>query len=245
MHTIGCCDSGIGGMLIVDALHKAYPNLDIVFIADQKNVPYGDKTTEQIKGFARGIFEAFRKMNIQDVVGACNTLCVSLDDEIIEEYSDLKIYKIVEPTCKQLINHDYKKIGILATAKTIDTHAYSNELKKTNPNAEVYEIAAPKFVPIIENGCDPILLEEAVKEYTNIEVDSWILGCTHYPLIIPYLNGNYDIYDSRQAVVDLFKDRNMEGTGKITVYTSGDPIQMKQSLQQLLHLDLDVKSIEL
>lgn len=245
MHTIGCCDSGLGGMLIVDALHKAYPSLDIVFIADQKNVPYGEKTSEQIKEFARGLFKAFRKMNVQDVVGACNTLCVSLDDEIIEEFSDLNIYKIVEPTCKQLMNHDYQKIGVLATAKTIDTHAYSNELKKTNPNAEVYEIQAPKFVPIIESGCNPIQLEEAVKEYTNIEVDSWILGCTHYPLIIPFLNGNYDIYDSRQAVVDLFKDRKMEGTGKITVYTSGDPVLMKQSIKQLLHLDLDVKSIEL
>lgn len=245
MHTIGCCDSGLGGMLIVDALHKAYPNLNIVYIADQKNVPYGDKTTEQIKGFARSLFKVFDEMGIVDVVGACNTLCVSLDDEIMNEFSNLNIYTIVEPTCKQLINHDYKKIGVLATSKTVQTHAYFNELKKINPNACVYEIEAPKLVPIIEGGCDPIQLEKVVQDYTNVEVDSWILGCTHYPLILPFLNGNYDIYDSRKAVVDLFRDRTIEGEGKIIVYTSGDPVQMKESLNQLLHLDLDVQKIEL
>lgn len=245
MNILGCCDSGLGGMLIVDALHKAYPNLDIVFIADQKNVPYGDKTSDQIKGFARNIFKAFRDMGIHDVVGACNTLCVSLDDEIMNEFSDLNIYKIVEPTCKQLKDHDYKKIGVLATAKTIDTHAYLNELNKTNPEAKVYEIKASKFVPIIENGCDSSQLKEAVNEYTNIDVDAWILGCTHYPFIIPYLEGKGDIYDSRKAVVDLFKDRKMEGKGRVIVYTSKDCDQMKQSLKQLLNLDLEVKKINL
>ena len=245
MRTLGCCDSGLGGMLIVEALHKAYPNLDIVFIADQKNVPYGDKSSNQIKGYARGLFEAFRKMGITNVVGACNTLCVSLDEEIMDEFSDLNIYKIVEPTCQQLMDHEYSKIGVLATSKTIDTHAYANELKNTNPNAMVYEVEAPKLVPIIEGGCNPILLEEAVKEYTKIEADAWILGCTHYPMILPYMNSNTDIYDSRQAVVDLFKDRKMDGKGKITVYTSGDPTKMKHSLNSLLNLDLDVQKIEL
>ena len=129
MKTIGCCDSGLGGTLCVNTLHNAYPNLDIVYIADQKNVPYGDKSVDELIELARNMFQYFRQQNIKDVVVACNTLCANVVKRIRSEFPDLTIYSIIEPTCAQLDGTDYKKIGVLATKKTVESHAYLKELK--------------------------------------------------------------------------------------------------------------------
>lgn len=245
MNTLGCCDSGLGGMLIVDALHKAYPKLNIVFIADQKNVPYGDKSDEKVQTCARDLFSTFQKMNIHDVVVACNTLCTFVDQDMRESYSDLNIHSIIEPTCFQLKGHDYKKIGVIATSKTIEKHAYLNPLVQLYPNADIFEIKASKLVPIIENGCDEELLKEAVCTYCQLDVDAWILGCTHYPIIRPYLDQKVDVYDSIQAVIDLFKNEDIQGEGIVKVYTSGDPEQMKKSIHSILKTEYDVEYLQI
>lgn len=243
--TIGCCDSGLGGMLVVDALHQSIPNLNIVYIADQSHVPYGDKTVDQLFKYTRAILDQFKLMGISNIVIACNTLCANVLDDIRNEYPELNLYGIIEPTCLQLKDKGYKKIGVLATNKTIEKHAYLNEIKKVSPESEVLEVKAPKFVPIIENGFDTNLLQQAIAEYCQESVDAWILGCTHYPLIRPYLKDKGDLYDSNQAVISLFKNEEVCGEGKVFVYTSGDPQKMKANIKYLLNTEYDVQSIEL
>ena len=240
MKIIGCCDSGLGGMLVVDALHKAYPNLDIMYVADQKNVPYGDKSVNELIELAKNMFQYFRQQGIKDVVVACNTLCANAVEKLRNDFPDLNIYSIIGPTCAQLEGQDYKKIGVLATKKTVESHAYLKKINKYCPQAEVFEVAAPKLVPIIESGCNYHELKKAVQEYCIKDIDAWVLGCTHFPYIRPILEIDYDLYDSNDAVINLFKDIEMTGSGNVSVYTTGNYIEMKKSIRTLLCKDYNV-----
>lgn len=243
--TVGCCDSGLGGFLVADALHKAYPKLDIVYIADQSNVPYGDKSVEQLRKYAKSLLDVFKEKEIKDVVVACNTLCANVIEDLREEYAELNICSIIEPTVAQLKNN-YSKIGVLATQGTVNTHAYKKIIHRYFNDVEVVEIAAPKLVPVIENGCDPNELRRCVEEYMGVEVDAFILGCTHFPMIRPFLKDQeIDIYDSNQAVVDYFKNETFDGTGKMEVYTSKDADKMHEMILKLFHQDILVNTIQL
>ncbi len=242
--TLGCCDSGLGGLLVVDALHTAYPDLDIVFIADQSHVPYGDKSAEELNQYAHDFMQTFQKMGIHDVVIACNTLCAYTIDKIREDFQDSHIYSIIEPTVAQLQHTNYQKIRVIATSMTINKHVYASLLKKYCPSSTVEEIVASELVPIIENGCDEEKLKKAVEKLNPNPVDAWVLGCTHFPLIRPFLH-EVDVYDSNQAIVSLFRQESFCGTGQVTIYTTKDKDQLKENIQKLLHKDYEVKSIRL
>ena len=100
-------------------------------------------------------------------------------------------------------------------------------------------------MPIIENGCDSDILRKAVESYVSDKADAWVLGCTHFPLIRPFLDGKGELFDSNQAVVDLFRDEQITGEGKMEIYTTKDPARMKESIRTLLGCDYDVKAITL
>lgn len=243
--TLGCCDSGIGGLISIHELHKTYPNLDIVFIADQLNSPYGDKSIDELNDIAVQLFKTFEEMGVKDILVACNTLCCNGAEYAKTMYPDLNVTTIIEPTYNQLKKYDFSKINILATERTIDTHVYKNALSKLFPNASIKEIKASKIVPIIENGFNEELLKEAVKEYCKDDADAWILGCTHYPLIRPYMETKGMIFDSIQPMIELLKDVEIEGEGKVSVYTTKDPEELKKTLNNLLNCDYDIQYIKL
>lgn len=243
MKTIGCCDSGLGGLLTSKALHEAYPDLDVVFIADQSNVPYGDKTVQELEIYARQFMNTFQEMGIFDVVVACNTLCANALETIREDYPQMNIINIIEPTARQLLGKNYEKIQVLATRRTIETHLYKKLLSEYAPKSEVVEIMAPLLVPLIEKGADEETMKQAIQATAPHKSDAWVLGCTHYPLIAHYLEG--DVYDSNQAVLDLFKDESFDGSGKFDIYTTKDPQVMKKKIKDLFNLSLDVKEIKL
>lgn len=245
--TIGCCDSGLGGMLVANALKKQYSNADIVYIADQSNVPYGDKTIEQLDSYARALLNKFREMNISNVVIACNTLCANVVDHLRKDYEDLHIYSIIEPTCLQLMNSGASKVVVLATSKTVETHVYKRYLHQILPNAEILEIKAPKLVPIIENGCNEDELRKVVEEYLVKDADAYVLGCTHFPLIRKFIleKQQVEIYDSNEAIVNLFRNEQFVGNGHFKIYTSGNAQSMEQNILNLFDEKMKVEKIEL
>ena len=242
---IGCCDSGLGGMITVDALHKTYPNLDIVFIADQKNAPYGEKSIEQLTNCAMSIFDKFEEMNINEVIVACNTLCCNGTIQAKGNFPQLNVKTIIQPTYQQLEGYDFKTINVLATQKTVETHVYQNGIKTYYPNALIREIPAPKIVPVIENGYDLNKLNEVVQKYSQVDADAWILGCTHYPLIRPFLKTNGRVFDSIQPILNFYKDEEITGNGEVKVYTTGDPDLMRNTIKKILGKDYHVEYIEL
>lgn len=180
---IGIFDSGIGGLTVLKEYIKLFPNEDFIYYADTANLPYGDKSKEQIIEYAKNIVEFFISRNVKAIVIACGTAS-SLAYSYLKENYDIPIFNIIEPIAK---NIKEKNIGILATQGSISSNVWKKEILKYNSDSNIVSIACPKLVPLAEKGlANSIEAKIAIENYLKIfkikKIDSLILGCTHYPL---------------------------------------------------------------
>ena len=191
---IGVFDSGIGGLTVLKRLIDKYPNNEYIYYGDTMNIPYGDKTIDELKVLSSNIIDFLIKKEVDLIVIACGTISSNLSTYLKEKY-DIKIIDIISPVINYLNNSNYEKIGVIATQATINSKVFSN-----NINKEVIEKACPKFVPLIEsnnlnelNNCFNIYLDDLKR------CDLIVLGCTHYPIIkaeiSKYLNNNTRLLD--------------------------------------------------
>lgn len=186
---IGVFDSGLGGLVITKAFVEQLPEYDYVYYGDTKNLPYGEKTSEQVLAYTIEAIKFLIKQNCGLIIIACNTATSIalryLQQKFIPSYApDVKVLGVVIPTVEEALEDNAKRIGILATQATVNSHIYQQELLKLNPNLDVFEIASPELVPAIENNDFATaykFAEQYAKRFDNI--NSLILGCTHYPLI--------------------------------------------------------------
>ena len=188
---IGVFDSGVGGLSVFSQLVKLLPDENYIYFGDTINLPYGSKTQDELVEITRRIFDFLKSKNVKAVVMACNTTS-ALTYEILKPYYDFKIYPIVQTVAKEIALQGHNKIGVFATQGTINSHAYKKEISKYS-NAQVYEIACPEWVNIVENE-----LQEDEKSIQNIKLklnemiennpDKIILGCTHYPYLLGVLS---------------------------------------------------------
>ncbi len=180
---VGLFDSGIGGLTVLKVLKEKYPNNDYIYFGDTKNVPYGDKTKEELLVLARSNINFLISKNVDMIIVACGTVSSNCLDILINEY-DIPIISIVKPTIDYLNNSTYNNIGIIATHATINSHIFKN-----NINKQVYEIETSKLVPIIESN-DYSNVEKVLHSYLDEykdKIDVLVLGCTHYPLLMDYI----------------------------------------------------------
>lgn len=188
---IGFFDSGVGGLTVLDKVKKVLPNEDFIYFGDTKNMPYGEKTKQQLLNFADNIFKFFESKNVKAVVMACNTTSAITYATLKDNYN-FKIYPIIQSVTKVLAEMNLNKIGIFATPATINSHCYKNEICKYNKNIEVYEIACPEWVKIVEgHNEDSLESDKFVKEKLDLMIknnpEKIVLGCTHYPYLINIL----------------------------------------------------------
>ena len=247
---IGMCDSGIGGLLVANALFQANPHLDIVYIGDQKNAPYGEKTREQLLSYAIALMNQFVEFNISTVIIACGTLCANVLKEIQDLYPNMNIMGILEPTCTQLKGKKVTSTLVLATQATVQRHAYQTCLNKMDSAMKVIEVACPKLVPLIEGGGEDELLQATAIEYVYPyvgKVDAVIMGCTHFPLVEKSVGEllNVPTFNSNVGIVTAYKSVDDQHCGKIDVYTSKDAKTMKEQIKRLIHKDWEVQEINL
>lgn len=247
---LGICDSGIGGILVMNALMECYPKQDMVFIGDQENAPYGDKDKTQLLEYARKMMDAFLSKEIKNVVIACNTLCANVLEEITAEYQQMNIIGILEPTCQQLKGKKHHKVLVMATKATVNKHAFRSVLMNFNENIEVIELACPKLVPLIENGENLELVYETAKNYVLPyvgKVDAVIMGCTHFPLVQETVENvlHTQAYNAHQIICDKIAELSNEDSGEIEVYTTKNPEEMQKKIKQLIKKDLKVRAIQL
>ena len=185
---IGFFDSGVGGLSVYARFKKALPNENTIYFGDLKNMPYGNKTKEELIGFARNILDFMKSKGVKAVVIACNTSSAIAYDIIKDEY-DFKIYPIIQSCAKVISSMSVKNIAVFATQATINSHAYKTELQKYNPKISVTEIACPKWTNFVENNmlsskeCTDDI-EAKIKQALTSNTDKIILGCTHYPYLI-------------------------------------------------------------
>lgn len=185
---IGVFDSGVGGLTVVKEMMRALPQESIVYYGDTARVPYGNKSKETVIAYSRQIAKFLESQEVKAIVVACNTIS-ALALEIIKAEFDVPFIGVVKPGAKMAAQATKnKRIGVIATEGTISSGIYEQFLKATSPEVEVFGKACPLFVHLAEEGWlkDPItkqVAERYLAELKEKQVDTLVLGCTHYPLL--------------------------------------------------------------
>jgi glutamate racemase len=189
---IGIFDSGLGGLVIAKAIFKKLPDYDYIYLGDTKRLPYGNKTSVQVYKYTSRAVKYLFDQNCQLVILACNTSSALALRKIQREflpkiYPDRRVLGVVIPTLEEADKyHKRKIIGVIGTAATIGSHIYKKELTKIDSKAKIYEQAAPKLVPMIEQNSlqkAKNTLKLYLKPLLKRNIEALILGCTHYPIL--------------------------------------------------------------
>ena len=195
---IGVFDSGVGGLTACKTIQKVLSNEDVIYFGDTLNAPYGTRSNEEITALSIEDVKFLLSKNVKAILIACGTITSVCIDEL-RKITDVPIIGVVNASSIIALNASKsKRICALATPATTKKHAYSNYMKKINPNIETFDLGCPKFVPLIEASKITINDQEmvqAVNEYMSevqaFNPDTIILGCTHFPLIEPLLKKLY------------------------------------------------------
>lgn len=185
---IGVFDSGVGGLTVAREIMRQSPQERIVYFGDTARVPYGGKSTDTLIRYTRQIVRFLKTRGVKAIVVACNTAsAVAL--EAVREELDIPIIGVVRPGARVAAKATKNgKIGIIGTETTVNSGLYTKLIQEILPDAEVVGKACPLFVPLVEEGWtkDPVTEEVARRYLADLqksEIDSLILGCTHYPLL--------------------------------------------------------------
>ena len=240
---IGIFDSGVGGLSIFSEVIKVLPNENYLYYGDTAHLPYGSKSKEQLIEISKDIFDFFKSRKVKAVIMACNTTSAVAYEALKNNY-DFKIYPVVQSVSEQIANEGYKRIGVLATNATVNSHSYKNEIQKHNGNIEVFEVACPEWVSIVENSTMYELSSIGnIKLYFNKVMenhpDKIILGCTHYPYLKEILTRftaedmfiNPAKYLAQYIADDLVKDEmlNEKMDYEPKFYVSSNPAHFKKA----------------
>lgn len=185
---IGVFDSGVGGLTVVREIMRQIPNEKIIYFGDTARVPYGSKSQETVTRFSQQIVRFLKTFQVKTIVVACNTASAYAMDTL-ERGCDIPIIGVVKPGARMAAEVTKNgRIGVIATEATIASRIYTQYIEELNQNVTIYGKACPLFVPLVEEGLleDPVTDEIArryLTELIDIDIDTLILGCTHYPLI--------------------------------------------------------------
>ena len=185
---IGVFDSGIGGLTVVRELIHQLPNESIIYFGDTARVPYGPKSPDTVLRYSREIVSYLKGEGVKALVVACNTATAHALPALREEF-DFPIIGVIGPGARAAAAATQKKkVGVIGTAGTIRSGAYEKAIRKLLPDVEVVTQACALFVPLIEEGwVDTEPTRAIARNYlapmVSAEVDTLVLGCTHYPLM--------------------------------------------------------------
>lgn len=241
---VGVFDSGIGGLTILKSLLENHPNNEYIYFGDTLNIPYGEKTNDQLKELSDKIIRFLISKKVDMIVIACGTISSSIYDEIKNKY-DVPIYDIINPITNQLKKLKIKKALLIATDKTIESKKFEEKLKSAN--MELYTQACPKFVPIIEHKSKDLLeieLGEYLYQYKNLDIEVVIPGCTHYPIISGEIGDylNVDILD-----IGLIVAKSLDikySISDLKVYFSAVDDDLKEVVKDIIG-DCEIEEIKL
>ncbi len=220
---IGVFDSGIGGLTVVSALRRLLPNERIFYLGDTARVPYGGKSAATVERYSLEIAAMLLEEDCKTIVVACNTAsAVALAK--LEQTLPVKVTGVIVPGARAAVAVTRNgHIGVIGTRATIKSGAYERALRSLNPGVQITALPCPLLVPLIEEGwLENEITDRVIKRYLDPlirkEVDTLVLGCTHYPLlrdaILRVLGDSVRLVDSAQncavAVKDLLAQNELE-----------------------------------
>lgn len=231
---IGVFDSGLGGINVLSCLIKKYPNNDYIYFGDTKNLPYGDKTMDELYRLAREAISFLLTKNVDIIIIACGTISSNCYHTLKNEYN-IPIYDIVSPTIEYLKNCSLDKIGVIGTKRTIESNIFNI------PNKSIKMLATPSFVPIIENNLIEEKKEDIIDELSCFkDSDILVLGCTHYPSLKKIIDEmNINTLDMGEVLINKLK---IDNTGNKTceLYFSLVSANLIQNINKILHNDYQI-----
>lgn len=202
---IGIFDSGVGGLTVAKEIKRILPHENLIYFGDTKHLPYGEKSREAIVGYSTKITKFLMDKNCKAIVVACNTATANALTEVLDLVSEkIPVVDVIHPIAEKVAYEIHNNVGVIATKATVNTGLYKKSIRKHNKFIKVDELATPLLVPAIEEGFRNHPITNAIiynylsnSKLKNIE--TLILGCTHYPLLIDEIK---QYYGNRVRVID-------------------------------------------
>ena len=255
---VGVFDSGVGGLTVAREIMRQLPNENLVYFGDTARVPYGSKSRDNIIRYSRQIIHFLKTKGVKAIVIACNTAS-ALALDVVREESDIPIIGVVEPGARAALQiTQSKKFGVIGTEATVQSARYGKISKGLDPTVSVIGKACPLFVPLVEEGFAKHKVTEEIIDYylasmKESDIDSLILGCTHYPLlrsrIRAYLGDKIQLvnpaYETAMDLKYILKESGMENAGKegehatYSFYVSDAADKFKQFANSILPYDIE------
>lgn len=212
---IGVFDSGIGGLTVAHALLHQLPNEQLIYFGDTAHMPYGDKSTAAIQAYSIKIAHMLLQQGCKLILIACNTASAAAY-ELVKEYVGSKalVMNVIDPIVRSLsVNHADKKIGLIGTRQTVNSHIYKKKMDALNANIHLVSHATNLLAQAIEEFGPHPIIDQLLNEYLSHDalqgIDGLVLACTHYPVIkkqiAAYYDNNIEIIDASLAVAEAVK----------------------------------------
>jgi glutamate racemase len=247
---LGVLDSGIGGLSILSAIRAQLPQVDIVYIADQANLPYGPRSLTEVQQFTEGITRYLLDQGCEAVVIACNTASAAALKYLRQVLPDVPFVGL-EPAVRPAAKNTHKnKIGVIATQATFQGELYNSLIERYATDVNVIARAAPELVTLAERGqpwtaADQTLVSNVLQDIREAGADQLVLGCTHFSFLTPLLQtamgASADIIDPAPAVARqverVLSERDLlstEGIGEVLYLTTGDVPRFVDQIENLL-----------
>jgi glutamate racemase len=260
---VGVFDSGVGGLTVLHECLVTMPHEDFVYLGDHARLPYGPRPLDEVRRFASEIGGFLQAQGVKLVVNACNTATSAALPQLQEEL-DVPVVGVITPEAHAAVQATRnRRIGLLATEGTVAAGRYADLVHALDAGVELVPVACPRLVPLIESE-DPFgaATTDAVREYAaplkEADVDTVILGCTHYPLIRPIFQRVFGrdvtlVFSAEETAREVAEtlarkgyenDDNREGSYRFL--TTGDPGIFKEMGARFLQLPIaEVEHIEL
>ena len=253
---IGVFDSGIGGLTVVRALMEQLPFENIIYFGDTARVPYGIKSIETISRYATQITEFLLHQKVKLLIVACNTMS-AVAYQVIKDLSPVPVLDVVDAGAQSAIAETHNKcVGVIGTPATINSNAYQKAINKYDPEIRTFSQACPLFVPLVEEGwldhqVTRLTAQEYLRPFIAQNIDTLVLGCTHYPLLKPLLQevigDQISLVDSAQAIieqtVELLRKNNLQNKQQkppeYRFYVTDVPIRFTSIGERFLGRTLD------
>lgn len=202
---IGIFDSGVGGLTVAKEIKRLLPNENLIYFGDTKHLPYGEKSREAIIEYSTKIARFLLEKNCKAIVIACNTATANALKEVVEVVGGrVPVIDVINPVAEKVAYEIHNNVGVIATKATVNSGLYRKSIRRHNKYIRVDELATPLLVPAIEEGFKNHPITHAIiynylsnSKLKNIE--TLILGCTHYPLLIDEIK---QYYGNRVRVID-------------------------------------------
>ncbi|MEL6499982.1 MAG: glutamate racemase [Cyanobacteria bacterium J06623_1] len=255
---IGLFDSGVGGLTVLREMYRQMPTESLLYVADSARLPYGTKSPQEILRYVREILDWMCGQDVKMIIMACNTSSALALETVRKEYN-LPILGVVLSGAKAAVEQG-KRIGVISTAATAKSHAYRQAIQEINPQAQVWEMACPQFVSLIEqNQLYTEQTRRVAQEYLapllEQQIDTLVYGCTHYrhleQTIRALLPASVRVVDPAEYIVEaadkelsLLGLRNDRFSLPTRFYVTGSPQQFAALSQQWLGYYPQVQKIE-